>query len=368
MRVVSARSAMEASRNNKHSKWKNAPECAADRLLRRVCVPQTEPSFKILSDDTIFAVGSCFARNVEERLALHHTGVSSLTIDIPGVEIESNRKTGIVNKFNSLSMLQEFQWASGEKEYPDEAFLRTRAGLFYDPHIRRKISDADLVELRSRRHSVTEYFQRALKANVIVVTLGLAELWFDNATGLALNEIPDTHNVRLDPDRFSFCISDVNDNLAALEDMHKLLSRHGREDFKMVITTSPVPLVRTFTGDDIIVANMHAKSTLRVASREFALGHDNVDYYPSYEAAMLSDRSIVWADDQLHVSDFMVGQIIVTFLQRYGIAVPLDEISDQSTSDTDLILKLRHEVDRYKQLLLVGRREKLSPKKHEEFI
>jgi hypothetical protein len=265
-------------------------------------------------------------------------------------------------------MLQEFQWASGEKKYPDEAFLRTRAGLFYDPHIRRKVSDADLAELRSRRQNVREYFQRAFKANVIVVTLGLAELWFDNTTGLALNEIPDAHNVRLSPDRFSFCFSEVSDNIVALEEMHTLLIRHGCKDFRMVITTSPVPLVRTFTGDDIIIANMHAKSTLRVAAREFALRHENVDYYPSYEAAMLSDRSIVWADDQLHVSDFMVGQIIATFLRRYGIDVPLDEISDESTTDTDLILKLRHEVDRYKQLLLVGRREKLPSKQREEFI
>jgi hypothetical protein len=278
MRVVSARSAMETSRTNKYSKWKNAPECAADRLLRRVCVPQAEPSFKIRPDDTIFAVGSCFARNVEERLAVHHNGVSSLTIDLPGAEVESSRKTGIVNKFNSLSMLQEFQWASGEKAYPDEAFLATKAGLYYDPHIRRKIADADLTELRGRRENIKKYFQRALSANLIVVTLGLAELWFDNATGLALNEIPDPHNARLNPDRFDFCITDVNDNVAALNELHHLIRRRGRKDFKMVVTTSPVPLGRTFTGDDVIIANMHAKSILRVASREFAMGHDNVDY------------------------------------------------------------------------------------------
>lgn len=357
MRVVSARSAMEASRTNKYSKWKNTPDCAAERLLRRVCVPQNEPSFKILPDDTIFAVGSCFARNVEERLAQHHSGVSSLTIDLPGAEVESNRKTGIVNKFNSLSMLQEFQWASGEREYPDEAFLAVKSGLFYDPHIRRKIEDADLAELRSRRRNVGKYFQRALSADLIVVTLGLAELWFDNSTGLALNELPDPHNIRLDPERFSFCVTEVNDNIDALERLHDLISRKGRKDFKMLVTTSPVPLGRTFTGDDAIIANMHGKSILRVASREFALRHENVDYYPSYEAAMLSDRSIVWTNDQLHVSDFMVGQIIATFLQRYGIDVPLDEISDQSTSDTELISKLRREVDRYKQRLLVAERQ-----------
>ena len=237
MRVVTARSAMEASRTNKYSKWKKTPDCAAERLLRRVCIPQAEPSFKILPDDTIFAVGSCFARNVEERLAVYHNGVSSLTLDLPGAEVESNRKTGIVNKFNSLSMLQEFQWASGEKEYPAEAFLSTKTDLFYDPHIRRKIPDADIAELRARRQNINAYFRRGLNANLVIVTLGLAELWLDNATGLALNEIPDPHNIRQNPDRFSFCVTDVDDNIAALDQLHKLLGRCGRKDFKMVVTT-----------------------------------------------------------------------------------------------------------------------------------
>lgn len=94
----------------------------------------------------------------------------------------------------------------------------------------------------------------------------------------------------------------------------------------MVITVSPVALERTYTNQDVIVANMMSKSTLRSAAGTLSIQADGVDYFPSYEAAMVSDPNLVWMGDRRNITDWMVTQIIKTFTQSYGItSVPTPE-------------------------------------------
>ncbi|MEZ0472967.1 GSCFA domain-containing protein, partial [Luteimonas salinilitoris] len=262
-----------------------------------------------------------------------------------GAEIRTARKAGIVNKYNSRSMVQEMAWAAGESDFPVEAFLQKKGGEYYDPHIRREISECSLDELVERRTHIKSYFARALKADVIVATLGLSEYWFDEEMGLALSEIPDPYCLRSNPGRFSFCVSEVEDVIGDLNAVHDIVSRNGNPGCQFIVTTSPVPMGRRFTDQDVIIANMHSKSVLRIASLAFAQQHDNVDYYPSYEGAMLSDPRLVWASDRLHVSAFMVGKLIREFLVRYGVDVP-DDGSDVIVNDEDAVVALRKELDR----------------------
>jgi len=62
-----------------------------------------------------------------------------------------------------------------------------------------------------------------------------------------------------------------------------------------------------------------SKSTLRSAIGEFVTETENVDYFPSYEAAMLSDPNIVWMGDRRNVTDFIVAKIVSEFINRYGL-------------------------------------------------
>lgn len=79
----------------------------------------------------------------------------------------------------------------------------------------------------------------------------------------------------------------------------------------------------TFSGLDIAIANSLSKSTLRAAAGAFEAAHDDVDYFPSYEIATLSERSFAYAPDCLHVSDQIVGQIMGVFIGAYlGNAMP----------------------------------------------
>jgi tetratricopeptide (TPR) repeat protein len=86
-----------------------------------------------------------------------------------------------------------------------------------------------------------------------------------------------------------------------------LATRPGK---KILLTTSPVPLGRTFTDTDVIMANMYSKSVLRAVAEEITVKYPAVDYFPSYETVMLTDRRLAWTDDLRHVRDDLVGRIV----------------------------------------------------------
>ena len=156
------------------------------------------------------------------------------------------------------------------------------------------------------RYIESEYFIRISSADVVVITLGLTETWFNALHDLYLNAAPSLWSVRRYTDRFKFERTDVAFNSHALESSYALLR-----------TVSPVPLGTTFTTDDVFVANMYSKSTLRASAQTFAEAHDDVDYFPSYELVMMSRREAAFGHDCLHVGDETVGHVISAFTSTY---------------------------------------------------
>jgi hypothetical protein len=354
--MISATEALKQARANAHDRWVNTKGSAQERLQARIVVPFGQQTFTASKGDTFFAMGSCFARNVEERLELAGANVSSLKIDVPDLGSQSVRLGGIFNKYAPYSILQELQWASGEAEFTPDMLLATADGQVYDPHLRLNAAQGPREALMTRRRHIAGYFRKAFEADVVVMTLGLIEAWFDKQTGVFLNELPDPKVLAKQRDRFEFHILSVDTCMELLSQIHAILQRHGRPGQRIVLTVSPVPLGRTFGEDDIIVANMTSKSTLRVAARAFAAASEGVDYFPSYEAVMLSHPDLTWQPDRLHVSDFIVGRIIGTFLERYGFAAPqaADGEDAEATADPQaaLLAQMSKDVNRYKNQVL----------------
>jgi Tfp pilus assembly protein PilF len=79
-----------------------------------------------------------------------------------------------------------------------------------------------------------------------------------------------------------------------------------------------VALSTTFTGGDALVANSYMKSVLRAAVEAFVRAHAGVDYFPSYEAVVLSERDYAWRADQAHVSDEMVRLNVLRMIDAYA--------------------------------------------------
>lgn len=367
--MPTAEEALETSRANPHDRWAMGDASAAARLAGRIVVPAGRQSFAVLPGETFFAIGSCFARNVEERLEEAGTRVLSREIGIPGLGSGSAREGGIFNKYTPVSILQELRWASGAEAYPEAALLPAGGDQVLDPYLSAKAAPGTRAALMARRQLITAYFAKAFAADIVILTLGLIESWIDTETGLHLNETPHPKILARNPGRFRFERLSLEQCEAALRETCAILARHGRPGQRIVVTVSPVPLGRTFSADDIILANTLSKSVLRVVAERVVADHEGVDYFPSYEAAMLSDPALSWQSDRLHVSDFVVGHIIRAFLSRYGIApdIPVDTAAEiaalkddalwkatmASGGDTEALLaRMSQETNKYKTMVI----------------
>jgi tetratricopeptide (TPR) repeat protein len=318
IKVLSMDTAL-ANRRSPVSKWPMDPQSQAGRLVP-LAKPRFDPTFKIRRDELVFTVGSCFARNIEKQLAIEGFDFAARHFQIPESESDflSPEVSGLLNKYVVHSVLNELRWAlDPSTPFPDAALIAQKGDKWLDPHIHQAIAPSSLARVMNRRRYVTDYFRQAGQAGVFIMTLGLAEAWYDTTTGLYLNGMPPLSSKTSEPGRFEFHILDYAQILECLEDIHALLTRFGRPDLRFLVTVSPVVLGSTFSGEDVLIANTYSKSVQRAAVSAFAARHDNVNYFPSYESVTLSDRSRAWDTDQAHASDEIVRYNVLAMMGAY---------------------------------------------------
>ena len=285
--------------------------------LSPVARPTLEPSFRIGKQDLIFTVGSCFARNIEKQLIIEGYGVAVSRFRPPSEPGAETDRDLMLNRYVPQSIANELAWAFGDRPFPEASYYQELEG-WRDLQLHLGAPAAPIETVKERRAALAEYMRLAAEAGVFIMTVGLAEAWFDLATGLYLNAAPPARARKLFPDRFQFHLLGHEEILAGLEQIHDLLSRYGRSDLRILVTVSPVALSTTFTGRDVLVANSYMKSALRTAVEAFAMGRENIDYLPSYESIVLSDRRRAWREDQAHVADEMVRVNVLRMLASYA--------------------------------------------------
>jgi hypothetical protein len=93
---------------------------------------------------------------------------------------------------------------------------------------------------------------------------------------------------------------------------------------RLILTVSPVPLVATYTGHDVLVASMYSKSVLRAAVGEVEARHAHVAYFPSYEIiSHPASFGQYLASDLREVTERGVSHVMGCFLSSYyGIGAP----------------------------------------------
>ncbi|MEA2666708.1 MAG: hypothetical protein QOI11_3652 [Candidatus Eremiobacteraeota bacterium] len=289
---------------------------AHGRLAAGIALPHLTPKFTLSEDDAFFCIGSCFARHIEEHLVYRGIEVASKAIAFDG---KLGRPNASVNKFTTGSILNELRWSLADEPFPSGSLVEDEGG-WRDLQLSPGSSALPLEQARARRNKVTAYFAGIRQATVVVITLGLVEAWYDAETRVILNVAPSLWMTRRHPGRFRLRVTGYGANLAALHAIYAVLARHASPGLRIVVTVSPVPLSRTFTGQDAIVANTYAKSTLRAAAEDSARAYPSVQYYPSYEAIAVSNRALTYsAVDDLHVRDEAVEAVTGHFLRTYGI-------------------------------------------------
>lgn len=311
--------ALKTARNHYNS-WRRS----RDRLLNEVW-PAVNPSFQLQPGAKVFTIGSCFARNIERNLQKLGFHVPTLAFSVPREEALNN---SILNKYTPAAIFQEIDWAKnifvkgGDLTEADSAdFLyECEDGSCIDTNLRRFVP-VTRERFFQRRKDLYELAKEMFSADCTVMTLGLIEAWFDREKGLYIQQCPTGKNFAPKRDRFGFerltypqCHEFIQGSIDAI--------RAINPDAKFLITTSPVPLLRTFTEDDVLVANMQSKSVLRAVAGEVTASNKHVDYFPSYESVTLTKSWTVWRSDDLrHVSDAFVGKVAAHVAEVYCSAV-----------------------------------------------
>ena len=326
--VASTTEAVKNYRENPAATWykdntdPNEPggKYAFQRLRQTCFIPHVVPKFKLCREDKFYAIGSCFARGIEEALAAQNVIVESAAPEFVKLQPATREASGLgfTNKYNTYSILNELRWAlDPEAEFPRDSIVPLTKTTWYDPHTNPTLEFVDLEETLQRRALMQAVTKRISDCRGVIITLGLAEVWRDAKANVFVNRTPIPSLFKSDPDRYEFQLSNFAENWANLEATYELLTRYGHPDFHIIVTVSPVPLMNTFSTMDIVVANAWAKSLLRAVAQQWAMAHPNVDYFPSYEIVQSSDRPAVWEKDLRHVRGATVQQIMELFVRNY---------------------------------------------------
>ncbi|MEP6708508.1 MAG: GSCFA domain-containing protein [Verrucomicrobiota bacterium] len=326
--VASAEQARQNFKESHSNRWfhKNARADQADgsfafqRLRQPLFRPSITPQLKLKREDKLFAIGSCFARGIEKALIAQKMDVLSAATEFESFKPVNKEGSGLgfTNKYNTFSIYNELRWAlDPSAEFPRESIVDIGDGLVCDPHITPMLELAGLEETLQRRSMIKLVTRRVTQCRVVIITLGLVEAWRDTITDTFVNATPLPEVLRQYPDRYEFHVTNFAQNFAALEQIHALLGQFGHPDVQFVVTVSPVPLMATFSTEDVVIANTYSKSLLRAAAQEWAAAHQNVHYFPSYEIVQNSERATTWEEDLRHVQGKVVQHIMGLFMESF---------------------------------------------------
>lgn len=285
----------------------------ARNRLQPVCAPRVNPRFTLSEGAQVYTVGSCFARNIETYLAV--LGYDVPTLSYVGQSREyGNRDNGILNRYSPAAIWQDLDWfrrvreRGGTVDMANSGHLGLEtSGGWVDLHIGGlvPVTQARFLE---RRQQIYDIVAASCTADCVTITLGLIEVWRDRETGLCIHGAPASRGLADHRDRFEFQVLSYRSCYDYIHDTIEFLQEHGR--CRILLTTSPVPLAQTFTGLDVIVANMQSKSQLRTVCGEIARRFDIVDYFPAYEMVQGTRDWSVFEADLIHVSRGYVARIV----------------------------------------------------------
>ncbi|WP_445355763.1 GSCFA domain-containing protein [Microbulbifer sp. EKSA008] len=324
IQILSDKEAVNIKKNNRAGHW---PNRSADNRYEPIARPDFMAGFQFRPGSCVFSVGSCFARNVETKLIeLGFHIPSSEIFELP--EFEDPKLDSITN-FGVASIYNEFKWALDENSgMPEECIVEVNEGKYCDLNVLSSIRPASLETVKTRREAITRFYKSVQKAETIIITLGLSEVWFDKKTNLYLNTVPLQKVIELWPGRFELHVLNYNEVYDHLDKTIQLLKANAKVQQNILITISPVPMSLTYRNQDISISNSYSKSVLRAAAEALVYSNSNVFYYPSYESILLTDRSIAWMDDQVHVRDELVRIQVSRLIDKY--CQPVGDLSRES--------------------------------------
>ena len=274
---------------------------------------------KVSVADRFFLMGSCFAEEIrlalDRELGAGHVvpDYRQLVFDPARASVDELPERNHLNTYNAFSVLQEIEmilglWAPAADDYWQ---LGDR---FQCPY--RRLVTADSPELLAEIRAGLDRILRAAfdEADHFVFTFGMTEIFINHASGKVASQKPGYGGGggKSETDYHRATFAENLDAILRLTDL--ILAR--KPEARIFMTVSPVPLKKTFSSDDIFVANTLSKATLRAVLAEAAAARPAITYFPSYDA-VISEGVDAFEADGRHVRRPVVEEITRTFVDCY---------------------------------------------------
>lgn len=254
------------------------PVAITKHLLDTLTFPRV-----LSASSRIFAAGSCFASNIAK--VLNDQGYTAIANDF-GESINS-----------TMANREYFDWLCAEEPYESE--------------LSKLISNDERGKIR------TEF----LKSDVIILTVGVAPVFLEKATGKLRLQTDEGLGIRRLLRDCEFRTLSVTENVTHISHILETIRTH-RPRATVFVTLSPVPLNATFEYPSAVIADCVSKSVLRVAVDEVMRQQpENVHYWPAFEAVRwiggYSGDAYGKEDGSTrHVSTHIVQAITSEFIDR----------------------------------------------------
>ncbi|MEA2729924.1 MAG: hypothetical protein QOD93_7411 [Acetobacteraceae bacterium] len=297
----------------------NARRSGPARLFPRLDDPRVRhgavfseiwPRFCLSSGTSVFTIGSCFSRSVEERLPGFR--VPTLDLAVPSGE-RPGRPNGVLNEYNPGTICQRLELAASGGSFGDLC-IAPDAGGFLDLLLPDHVAPCSTERLLQRRAQVDRVYAALPGCEAVIMTFDLVEAWYDKEAGLYLNRLPPAAFLMAERDRFELHVLDFEETERLFERSLAAIRSLGVK--KVILIVSPVPLEGTYAGQDSIVANSFSKSVLLVCADRLCRNHPDVDYFPGYEIVMSAGPASYEADS-IHVRDEVVDFVTSYLVERY---------------------------------------------------
>lgn len=271
--------------------------------------------FTITKATPIASMGSCFAREIKRKLIQRGYHYITEETDHPA---SVHASAAWERVYNTFCMRQIFDYTFGDWRPARRWWRIPGSDRVQDPY-RRSVVYESRVEAEEdlSRHRLMS--RKALEqAEVLIITLGLTEIWQDNLDGAVISMPAGPYfQAGGDLNRYTFRVSRYGENLDNLERIHAAMQQHNPA-CRIIVTVSPVNLNATFRKDlDVISASCNSKATLRAVADEFAGRHGNVSYFPAFEMAWIYQPLLARSYFAEGRENFHVNKPTVRFIMNH---------------------------------------------------
>lgn len=284
-----------------------------------------QAKFQLHASSKIATAGSCFAQHIARYL--NQAGKSTYIVESPhplvvkfGGEVSSYQlfSARYGNIYTARQCLELFNQAFGitpmivdfiEQDGRIYDLLRPNAVPNGFPGLREAKADRAF-----HLACVKKLFETT---DVFVFTLGLTECWYNAESGHTYPVCPGTARGAYNPSLHQFRNLTYPEVMADLDTlMQGLLAVNSA--IKVILTVSPVPLVATNTGKNVLVASSYSKSVLRAVCGEIESRYDHVQYFPSFEiVGHVASFGQYLASDLREISERGVSHVMSCFFSTF---------------------------------------------------